>query len=346
MKPQRPQEKDTHGRKPGSGGQPLAVDLVVTDRCFSSGLSVTLDVFGTANLLSSALGGPPRLFDSTVRSLDGKPVRSSVGRPIPVDGPIGQGSADIVLVFGPGMADVNQVLVDVEQPTQKQLATYLSAAAGSGAMLGASCSSTFALAEAGVLNGRSATTSWWLAPVFKSRYPTVQLVENELVVATEQTITAGAAFAQIDLALHIVRRFAGAELSHAVARYLIVDDARSAQGPFVMIAHMGRNDRVVTKAEAILRSELNAPLDVESLAQRVGVTPRTLTRHFVAATGLPPAAFLRRMRLEVAAGLLQATNDSIAEIASRVGYEDERAFRRAFAKDMQESPSRFRAAKQ
>jgi len=324
--------------------RPLAVDLVVTDRCFGSGIAVTLDVLGTANLLSGMLGGPPQLFNCAVRSFDGCSVRSSVGTSISVDGPVDEREVDVVLVFGPGMADARQVLLDIAQPSTKLLAGYLHRAARTGAVLGASCASTFLLAEAGVLDGGSATTSWWLAPAFRARYPAVKLIEDELVVASERAITAGAALTQIDLALHVVRRFAGAELAHAVARYLVVDDARSAQGPFVMIQHLAIRDRVVNKAEAILRADLTRVLDVVALAREVGVTPRTLGRRFVAATGLPPASFLRRLRLEVAAGLLRSTTDSIATIAARVGYEDERAFRRAFTKDMMDSPSRFRRA--
>lgn len=323
---------------------PLSVDLVVTERCFASGVSVTLDVLGTANVLSGALGGPTPLFASTVRSLDGGEVRSSSGQRVPVEGALEGSRADVLLVFGPGMADVRRVLADVALPETVALAAHLKRAARAGAVLCASCSSTFLLAEAGVLDGASATTSWWLAPVFRARYPAVTLVEDELVVASPRAVTAGAALAQIDLALHVVRRFAGPELAHAVARYLVVDDARSAQSPFVMIEHLARNDRVVTRAEAILRADLPRPLDVEALSREVGVTSRTLSRRFVAATGLPPAAFLRRLRLEIAAGLLRSTRDSIASIAARVGYDDERAFRRAFTRDMRASPSHFRRA--
>lgn len=324
---------------------PLSVDLIVTERCFGSGVSVTLDVLGTANLLSKALGGASPLFRCSVRSIDGRAVTTSVGKTLHVDGAIGGERADIALVFGPGMADVQQVLVDVAAPSTRPLAGHIERAAASGALLAASCSSTFLLAEAGVLDGSAATTSWWLAPVFRARYPAVKLVEHELVVAADRAITAGAALAQIDLALHVVRRFAGPELAHAVARYLIVDDARSAQGPFMIVAHLARNDRVVTKAEAILRADLARTLDVDALAKEVGVTARTLSRRFVAATGHPPASFQRRLRMETAAGLLRTTTDSVATIAAQVGYEDERAFRRAFTKDMGDNPSRFRRTK-
>ena len=222
--------KGSAGRKAGRDGRPIEVELVVTERCFGSGIAVTLDVLSTASLVSGALGGPSPIFDCAVRSLDGRPVSSSVGKPITVDGPIGERDADVVLVFGPGMADVSRVLVDIALPETKALARYLEQAAGRGALLCASCSSTFVLAEAGILDGE------------------------------------------------------------------------------------------------------------------VGVTARTLGRHFVAATGLPPASFLRRLRMETAAGRLRSSTDSIASIAAYVGYDDERAFRRAFTKDMGDSPSHYRRA--
>jgi hypothetical protein len=155
-------EKGTGKRSSGRIGPPTVVDLIVSERCFGSGVAVTLDVFGTANLLSGTLGGPPQLFDCAIRSIDGGPVRSSVGKPISVDGPLNEGTGEVVLVFGPGMADVQQVLVDVALPGGRTLASHLARAAASGAVLGASCSSTFLLAEAGVLDGGAATTSWFV----------------------------------------------------------------------------------------------------------------------------------------------------------------------------------------
>jgi transcriptional regulator GlxA family with amidase domain len=318
------------------------VDLLVAERCFGSGLAITIDVLTTTSVLSAVSGGPPVVFDCSVRSLDGQPVASSTGQSIAVEGRAGERRADVVLVFGPGMADVGQVLADLALPASAELIVYLQQAAAEGAFLGASCASAFLLAESGVLEGGPATTSWWLAPAFRARYPAVRLVEEEIVVGSRRAVTAGAALAQIDLALHVARLFAGAELGQSVARYLLFDDSRREQGPFARVSHFSRHDPLVANVEAILRADLASPPDFEVVARKLGVTSRTLARRFVATTGLPPASFLRRLRLEFAAGLLRSTREPTAHIAARVGYDDERAFRRAFTKDMKASPSHFR----
>lgn len=339
-----PAEKGGTGQEPGTEGHrgPIRVDLVASDRCFASGIAVTRDVLSTANLLSGALGGPSPLFVSTLRTIGGRPVLSSSGQEIPAEGAIDESDGDLVIVFGPGMADVRRVLSDIGEPWTAAFSCALRDAHARGAILCASCSSTFVLAEAGVLDGRSATTSWWLAPTFRARYPSIALVEDDLVVRSERVITAGAALAQIDLALHLVRTLAGPELAHACARYLVVDDARRSQAPFVVIEHLAQNDELVARAEAILRADLSAPLRVDELARSLGVTRRTLTRRFVRATGLAPARFLRRLRIEAAAQRLRTTSESIPSIAMSVGYDDERAFRRSFANELGLSPARFR----
>ncbi|MEQ8458696.1 MAG: helix-turn-helix domain-containing protein [Sandaracinaceae bacterium] len=337
-------DKGSAGQRPGANGHalPIAVDLVVSTRCFGSAVAVTRDVLSTANLLSAQLGGPSPLFEISTRSVDGEPVVSSSGAEIPVEGAADACRGALMVVFGPGMADVNRVLADLREPSTTSLGAVLRDAQDRGATICASCSSTFLLAEAGLLDGHSATTSWWLAPLFRARYPEVELLEDDLVVRSRRTITAGAALAQIDLALHLVRELVSPELAHACARYLVVDDARRSQAPFVVIEHLTRGDELVARAEAILREDLRAPVDVAALARSLAVTSRTLSRRFVAATGLPPARFQRRLRLETAAARLRATGDAIEAIAADVGYDDERSFRRAFAKELGVSPARFR----
>ena len=344
MNSEPPAGKGSAGHRPGSNGHalPIEVDLVVSTRCFGSAVAVTRDVLSTANVLSAELGGPSPLFVISTRSVDGKSVVSSSGAEIPVDGAADACRGALMVVFGPGMADVKRVLADLGQPWTRSLGAVLRDAQCRGATICASCSSTFLLAEAGLLDGRSATTSWWLAPLFRARYPDVELLEDDLVVRSRGTITAGAALAQIDLALHLVRELVSPELAHACARYLVVDDARRSQAPFVVIEHLALGDELVARAEAILRAELRAPLDVSRLARELAVTPRTLSRRFVACTGLPPARFHRRLRLETAAARLRATAEAIAIIAAEVGYDDERSFRRAFAQEFGASPARFR----
>jgi transcriptional regulator GlxA family with amidase domain len=342
----RPPAKGRAGQSAGTPGQalPVTVDLLVTERCFGSGVAVTRDVLATANLLSAALGGPPAIFAARVLSREGRAVHTSTGAILPVDGSIAEANGAVAVAFGPGMADVKRVLEDVARLDARVIAARLGALHGQGSVVCASCSSTFLLAESGALDGEAATTSWWLTPIFRERYPAVELLEDAIVVPSNRVITAGAALAQIDLALELVRRFGGAELARAVSRYLLVEESRPSQSPFLILEHLAMNDELVLAADRLLREDLARPLDLAGLARKLGVSVKTLGRRFRSATGLPPAQFHRRLRLEAAQRLLRAGRASIARIAERVGYDDERAFRRAFERDFGVSPARFRAA--
>src|SRR4030095_5774739 len=105
----------------------------------------------------------------------------------------------------------------------------------------ASCASTFLLAETGLLDGRRATTTWWFAPLFRQRYPTVELLAEQMVVSDWPMATAGAAMAQMDLMLAVVGRFAGPSLARACANYLLLDGRRS-QAPFMEIHYLASQD--------------------------------------------------------------------------------------------------------
>lgn len=322
--------------------QTTAVDVLLTERCFTSSVATTLDVLATANTIARALGAPGDLFEPRVLSASGKPVRSTSGIAFPVDGAAHEGRGAIVVMCGPGMSDVRQITDFVSDRANRDLLDVLVAARGRGALLSASCSSTFMLAESGILDGVRATTSWWLGPTFRARYPAVTLVEDELLVDVGTILTAGAALAHTDLMIHLVRRHAGASLAEACSRYLTFDDTRRSQNQFRVVQHLALVDSEVAMAENKIRENPAKPPSLATLARLSGLTPRTLSRRFVAATGLSPKRFLRRVRLELAAHLLRSSNDPIDVVAARVGYDDERAFRRAFTRELGSPPSRYR----
>lgn len=311
---------------------------------FASALAVTTDVLATANVVGRTLAAERAVtFEWTTRTVDGAPVRSSAGSVVASDGKPELDGADVVFVFGPGMADASRVLCDVERLDARALVPLLQRASER-SLVAASCSSTFLLAEAGLLDDAEATTSWWLAALFRTRYPSVKLRPDEIVCAAGNVWTAGAAMAQLDLALSVVRRFAGYDVAHACAQYLVIDEARVSQAPYLVIDHLSRHDELVANAERWMSQRLAQPFDLAELSRALGAHERTLARRFVTTTGLSPMRFARRLRIETAGRLLATTSLSIAAIAARVGYEDERAFRRAFAEQMKRSPSAHRSA--
>ena len=190
----------------------------------------------------------------------------------------------------------------------------LTRAHATGAMLAASCASTFLLAEAGLLDGRRATTTWWFAPLFRQRYPAVELLTEQMVVADWPIATGGAAMAQMDLMLAVVGRFAGPSLAKACANYLLLDERRS-QAPFMAITYLASQDPRIAKAEKWVRDNIARDFAIEELADAVALAPRTFARRVSATCGVSPIQFVQRIRLETARFLLETTRLSVDEIA-------------------------------
>jgi transcriptional regulator GlxA family with amidase domain len=214
-------------------------------------------------------------------------------------------------------------------------------AAVRGQRVWASCSGTFVLAEAGLLDGRACTTSWWLAPLFRQRYPRAELTTDAMVVPAGAIVTAGAALAQVDLMLRLVRETAGASVAELCTRYLMLDE-RPSQGRYLVHDQLAHHDDAVRRAEDFARRALHRPIGVLDLAAAAGVSARTLERRVRAALGLSPVALLQRLRVEVAVHRLATTREPLADIATRVGYADPETLARLVRRHTGRSPREIR----
>jgi transcriptional regulator GlxA family with amidase domain len=189
------------------------------------------------------------------------------------------------------------------------------------------------LGRAGVLDGKRATTSWWLGPTFRRMFPAVELDEAEMIVADDGVLTAGAALAHLDLALAVIRE-RSPDLASLVARYFILDD-RPSQAPFVASTHVAYDDELVKRFDRWVRRHLREPFELARAARAVGASERTLQRRVRAVLGKPPIAFVQDLRLERAVHMLRATRETIDEIAGAVGYEDGSTLRNLLRRKLQ-----------
>lgn len=320
----------------------IDLDLLVARDCFAAGLAITTDVLATANLIASRTGAPRPPFTWRVLSVDGTAVRSSAGLRIAADGTWASAEAPFRMAFGVGMADHDAIQDYLRTSDGRALVEALARGHQDGATLLASCSSTFLLAETGALDHGAATTSWWLAPLFRRRYPAVHLAPERLVTEHDRVVCAGAAMAQLDLALHLVRRHAGMELARLVARYLVIDDDRVSQAPYLILDHLQGHDEAVRRAQDHARAHLRDDPSIGALAHAAAVSPRTLRRRFAEAVGMSPARYVQRLRAETARTLLQSTDWSVGRIAHEVGYSEDGALRRALRTHFDTSPSALR----
>ena len=208
--------------------------------------------------------------------------------------------------------------------------------------IGVSCASVFLLAETGLLEGRAATTTWWLASAFRASHPDVRLDEARMLVRDGRFLTAGSAFAQLDLVLAIVTDTMGAEIAHLCSRYLLIDH-RPSQARYMIQSHIRNVDPTVVAAERWIDENLDRPLSVTDLASALALSPKTLGRRIAAATGVSPIRFVQRRRVMQAAALIETTAMTIEEVAARVGYQDSTALRKVIKRELGLTPGSLRA---
>jgi transcriptional regulator GlxA family with amidase domain len=290
------------------------VEVLVLKGGFPSSAAITFDVLATANRLRERQGRPAP-FATRAKGSAAKQARAFVG------GVDASGSADVIVVPGPGFADEKQLPGRLLEGDVRAAVRTVAAGYASGVEIAGSCSGVFLLAEAGVLEGRRATTTWWLAPLFRSLYPGTDLDADALLVTDGPVMTAGASMAQLDLLLALVARHADGALADECARYLVLDQRRS-QSRYMTMAHLTAKDDHVSRAERWVSSRLDEPVRVEDMAAAVSLSARTFARRVERATGLSPIKLLQRLRAERALELVETTRLPFEEIARQVGYSE------------------------
>lgn len=297
----------------------MRITVLALEGVFDTGLTVTLDAFSTANALSAKLfGGTPR-FEVSLVGVRRK-VRTGQGLIIPVK-PITSGlRPDWVIVPALKATTPATLLPALNRPDVREAESQLLKWTAKGAQIGASCIGTFLLAEAGLLDYREATTTWSLAPLFRQRYPQVQLDESRMLVSSDIGVTAGSAMGHLDLALWLIRR-ASPELANTVSRYLLAD-IRSSQAPYIIPNHLAQADPLILRFEQWSREHLRKGFSLQEAAKALATSARTLQRRCDAVLGKSPLAYFQDLRVEHAQSLLHRNGYDIETIAAEVGYAD------------------------
>lgn len=299
----------------------MRIYVLVCDQVFDTGLSTLLDTFSIANELDGAIGHSKRKrFDVTIVGVR-KRVLTSQGLLVPVVlADTLKKRPDVVLVPAMGAKMPAPLRVALERRDIADAGVLLRQWAAQGAITGAACTGTFVLANAGLLDGETATTSWWLAPTFRECFPNVKLDESRMLVTSARCITAGAALAHLDMALSLVRSVSP-ELAALTARYLVMDP-RPSQAAFVIPDHLAHSDSIVERFEHWARKELKHGFSLGNAARSIGTSERTLARRLQAVMGKSPLSYFQDLRVERAVHLLQTSTASVDQIAAQVGYAD------------------------
>jgi len=296
----------------------MRVDVLALDGVFDLGLSAVLDAFQTANELIEMFALSVSRFEVRIVGMR-RAVKTSQGLSVPVH-TISTRAPDCVVVPAIGFKMPGPLETALARPDVNDAAAALRQWARRGATMTAACVGTFVMAESGLLDHHHATTTWWLAPLFRKRYPHVRLDESNMIVKSGQFVTAGAALSHMDLALWLVRGVSP-KLASLTAKYLIVD-SRPSQSAYALTDHLVHSDPLVQRFESWARARLAHGFSLDDAAKAVGSSKRTLARRMQSVLGKSPLAYFQSLRVERAVHLLKTSSASVEEVALRVGYTE------------------------
>ncbi len=305
----------------------------VSALCLPGLVAFDLTAPAQAFALAAEPSGKP-LYEFSTCSLDGGPVATTSGFAVtPQHGIEAVKRADTVVV--PGYAAL------LEPPPAEALAP-LRAAADRGARLMSVCTGAYALAYAGVLDGRRATTHWGWAGELAKRFPAVRVEPDALFVDEGDVLTSAGLSAGIDLSLHVIRRDFGAAVGERVARHMVAPPHREGgQAQYFKAQAEARGDSLEVTRHWIAE-RLAEPLDVASMSRHAGVSPRTFARRFREETGTTPLQWLLSQRVLEARRLLEETDLPVETIAWRTGFGTAASLRDHFRRATATTPTAYR----
>ena len=286
---------------------------------FDTGLATVLDALTTANELASLHALPGPQFQVSIAAVRRR-VHSAQRLRVPVMSLAECPEPDCVIVPAMGYKMPEPLQRALARDDVAEAVAALREWAAAGTRIAAACIGPFVLAESGLLDQHEATTTWWLTPLFRQRYPAVRLDVRRMIVNSGQFVTAGAALSHIDLTLWLIRQ-ASPELAALVAKYLIVD-TRPSQSAYVISDHLAHSDPLVERFDRWARRELDKGFNLDDAARALATSKRTLARRIRDVLGRTPISYVQDLRCERAVHLLKTTNSGVDQIAGMVGYAD------------------------
>ena len=271
-------------------------------------------------------------YDIRLLSAEGGPVRTSVGMRVETT-PFSPDDFDTLLVGGSNAI----------QPVEPAAAAFVRDAAPRARRIASICTGAFALAAAGVLDGRRATTHWLHARELKTRHPAVKVDEDRIYINDGHVWTSAGMTAGIDLALALVEQDLGPDLARDAARKLVVYHRRAGgQSQFSTLLELEPKSDRIQKALTFARQNLRTELTVEKLAEAAHLSPRQFSRSFQAETGQSPAKAVEHLRVEAARIMMEESVHPIDVVARETGFADRDRMRRAFLRAFGQPPQVLR----
>ena len=318
----------------------MKICVLALDGVFDTGLNALLDTFGMANEIAALKGKRVAPFKVSLVGVR-KRLRTGLGFPLTVESAMPDARPHWVVVPAINAKLPGRVLTTLARRDVIAAGTLLRTWHNAGAGISAACIGTFLLAEAGLLDGRKATTTWSLSPLFRQRYPQVLLDHSRMIVSSGKVVTAGSMMSHLDLALWLIRQ-SSPDLAETVANFMLID-RRSSQAHYIIPDHLANTDPLVARFDRWARAHLSQGFSLADAAKALHVHARTLQRRTEDVLGKSPLAFFQDLRLERAQELV-AGGMSVDDVAGEVGYSNAGTLRNLLRRKLGTGVRQIRAA--
>lgn len=316
------------------------VTILGYDQAYASAITGALDLFALAGITWQRMQGlePQKCFNVQLASINQKDIHCINQLTLKSQIAIEDVSHTDLLIIPTIGGKLESVL-----ESNRNLLPFIRHFHHNGADIASNCSGAFLLAEAGILNGKTATTHWGYAELFKQRYPEVDLQPEKLITQNGTIYCSGGGMAWFDLALLLIERYCGHDVATETAKAHVLDIARGNQAAYAQLrSKKYHQDIEIKKAQEWLELNFSKAITLDSLAASVNLSTRTFLRRFKQATGQTPLNYLQSIRVETAKKLLETQSQSLETLTNAVGYEDLSSFTRLFKTFTGLSPSQYR----
>ncbi len=319
----------------------LDVTVVLLDGGFSSTAIMPIEVFHSAGALWRQLHGeaPEPRFRVTIATVDGQAVTSAYGLSLIPQASIDRIDKTDIIIVSTSALDLDGTLA-----ANDALHPWLCRQHAQGAYVAGVCMAAAYLGQAGLLDGRMATTHWALAADFARRFPKAIWRPEMMVTEDGRVLCSGGVSASIDVSLYLVEKLCGHEVAVQCAKSLLINMPRVSQSGYAVLPLSAEHsDAPIRAVQAWLHEHCREDLSIDRLAGRAGMTARTFVRRFKAATGRFPGAYVQAARVELAKAMLERDAAPIQTVSSAVGYDNVAFFRALFKRATGMTPAQYRA---
>jgi len=318
----------------------IDVCVLLLDDNYATTAILPTEIFHCAGLLWNAMSRDPPdpRFRITTASLDGGTVSSPYSMGLSPQLPIASiERTDLVIVPAAGWGLRARLVGDA------RIFPWLRTQAAQGAHIAAICTGAIYLAEAGLLDGRQATTHWAVADEYRRRYPKVAWHPEKHITEDNRMLCSSGIYGSIDLSLHLVEKFCGRAIALQCAKAMLVNMPRGNQSGYAVLtlSRPHKDDRI-RAAEAYMERNYASDVSIASLAGHLNMSPRNFVRRFKQATGRLPGNYVQALRIAIAKTMLEDGARSVQAVSTAVGYQDAAFFRAIFKRSVGMTPSEYR----